>query len=211
MRTVRLLSLFAVFLLLVACGQQASDAPTVPAVQGSTPAPASTSAIADADAGLVLDSAKSKMVGGQLALELVFNRRLAGAQDFDKQLRLTDDKGAKVDGGWALDDDGLTLRFSPVQANKNYQVHVDADLTAAAGPKLATAIDKDIFTGPMQPSVGFASRGSVLPARDTRGLPATMTRYRTFLQPTPTTACVRAGIWIRVGAGAAAKAHRSRM
>src|SRR5690606_16081130 len=35
----------------------------------------------------------------------------------------------------------------------------------------AATVARDVYTGPMQPSVGFASRGSVLPARGTRGLP----------------------------------------
>ncbi len=170
MNHVRISAALILLLLLAACSGKPGHESSVPAVQGSAPAPAASSQQPQ-NAKLTLDSAQSKMAHGRLALELSFDRRLAGAQDFDTLLRLTDDKGTEVKGGWALDEDGKMLRFTPVEANRNYAVHVDAGLTAADGSALASAIDKDVYTGPMQPSVGFASRGSVLPARGTRGLP----------------------------------------
>ncbi|MGB8714836.1 MAG: alpha-2-macroglobulin, partial [Rhodanobacteraceae bacterium] len=173
MRLVRLLSVLATCLMLAACGKPSETGNALPAVQGSTPAPApaATASKPGRPLALTLEAAGSKMHVGRLNLVLTFNQRLAGAQNFDKLLRLNDSKGAQVDGGWALDEDGLSLRFTPIKANVSYQVHVDADLTAADGASLGEAIDKDVYTGPMQPSVGFASRGSVLPARETRGLP----------------------------------------
>ena len=44
-----------------------------------------------------------------------------------------------------------------------------ADLTAADGSKLGNTIEKEVYTGDLDPAVGFASQGSVLPARESRG------------------------------------------
>ena len=171
MCTVRFVTVLVLMVLLAACGHPSGGEASLPAVQGSTPAPTASTRPTEKPAALTLESVQSAMVRGQLALEATFDRRLAGAQDFDKMLRLTDDKGGEVRGGWALDENGKTLRFTPVEANRNYQLHVDAGLSAADGSALAATVARDVYTGPMQPSVGFASRGSVLPARGTRGLP----------------------------------------
>ena len=84
---------------------------------------------------------------------------------------MTGPKGETVSGSWALDEDGKTLRFPYVEADKNYTVRIKADLAAADGKTLGSEVTKEVYTGPMQPAAGFASQGSVLPARETRGLP----------------------------------------
>lgn len=102
---------------------------------------------------------------------LRFSEKLAGAQKFDELIQLTGPKGATVSGSWALDDDGMRLRFPFLDANKNYKLHIKTELSSADGKALKGSVDQEVFTGPMQPAVGFASQGSVLPARDTQGLP----------------------------------------
>src|SRR6185436_8544767 len=102
-------------------------------------------------AGFALEDMKSEMHEGQLAIALNFTQNLAGAQAFDALLRVTGPKGEAVTGSWALDDNGKTLRFPFVQADKNYKVEVDAALSAADGKTLGKKIDKEIYTGPLQP------------------------------------------------------------
>ena len=150
-----------------ACGKRPSS---VPAVQGETPVAAEPAAPAVSDK-FAVSSARAELHQGQLALTLEFPQQLTGTQDFDSLLNVTDSKGATISGSWALDEDGKTLRFPSVEANASYSVRIKGGLSAVDGQTLGSEISKDIFSGPLQPAVGFATQGSVLPARDTRGLP----------------------------------------
>lgn len=109
--------------------------------------------------------------GDELAIALEFSQPLVGTQSFDELLAVADKNGAAVQGSWVLDDGGKILRFPHVEASKDYTVTIKPGLTAAAGDRIAQAITKQVYTGPLDPVVGFASQGSVLPARDSRGLP----------------------------------------
>ena len=104
-----------------------------------------------------------------LALALEFTRPLVGTQDFDNLV--TSRQGRRRKGSWALDDDGKTLRFPFVQADASYTVRIKGELAAVDGTILGTRYRGEGLHRPMQPAVGFASQGSVLPARETRGLP----------------------------------------
>lgn len=106
---------------------------------------------------------------GQLTLALEFSQPLVGTQDFDALLQV--DPKPDNGSGWSLSEDGLTLRYPYVEAARDYQVKVSADLVAADGTRLGQAIDRQVHTGELEPVVGFASQGSVLPARESRGLP----------------------------------------
>lgn len=107
----------------------------------------------------------------ELAIALEFSRPLASTQDFDRLIAVKDEAGAGAEGGWVLDDDAKTLRFPHVQPSRNYVVIVQPGLTAADGSRIGRVLEKKVYTGPLDPVVGFASQGSVLPARETRGLP----------------------------------------
>jgi uncharacterized protein YfaS (alpha-2-macroglobulin family) len=113
--------------------------------------------------------------GGNLAIAVEFSRPLVGSQDFDNLLAVTDDQGAAVNGSWVLagsgDKKNVQLRFPGVEAAKDYEVLVRADLLAADGSRLGQDVKQKVHAGQLQPAVGFASQGSVLPARDSRGLP----------------------------------------
>ncbi|QNN46891.1 alpha-2-macroglobulin family protein [Thermomonas brevis] len=104
-----------------------------------------------------------------LAVAVEFSRPLVGTQDFDKLLVID----AKGDGqsGWALSDDGKTLRFPYVEANQTYTLKISGALNAADGSKLGKDLELKVFTGELDPAVGFASQGSVIPAKESRGLP----------------------------------------
>ncbi|MBN6149328.1 alpha-2-macroglobulin family protein [Xanthomonas sp. AmX2] len=105
-----------------------------------------------------------------LTLALEFSRPLVGTQDFDKLLRFEEKVGTD-ESAWSLSDDGKTLRYPFVEAAKAYTVLISADLLAADGNRLGKPLKQKVYTGELEPAVGFASQGSVLPARESRGLP----------------------------------------
>ena len=161
-----LMPMFVLALLVAGCGR-GRDEP--PAVQGKPPVAAEPATATPAAFGL--DSARAELYQGQLALTLEFNRPLVGTQAFDTLLAVTDAKGAAVEGSWALDEDGTTLRFPYMAADQTYALRIKGDLAATDGSTLGKEVAKDVYTGPMEPAIGFASQGNVLPARETRGLP----------------------------------------
>ena len=162
-----LLLLAVLVLPLAACKPERQG---VPEVQGRAPV-AAEPAKPEPAKGFALVSARAEPWQGQLALSLGFSRPLVGTQAFDTLVAVTGPKGEAIEGSWALDEDGSTLRFPYVQANAHYTVRLKGDLAAADGSTLGAPVTKDVYTGPMEPSVAFASQGNVLPARETRGLP----------------------------------------
>lgn len=108
--------------------------------------------------------------GDGLALAVEFSRPLVGTQDFDTLLRF-EEKVGNADSSWSLSDDGKTLRYPYVEAAREYTLVISPDLLAADGSRLGTEVRQKVFTGALDPAVGFASQGSVLPSRDSRGLP----------------------------------------
>src|SRR4051812_27144468 len=156
-------------LLVAGCNRPADK---VPEVQGKKPVAAEAPPPkAEQPKGFALASANAEQYDGQLALILAFSQPIVGTQAFDTLIAVTGPKGENVQGSWALDEDGKTLRFPYVQADASYTVRIKADLAAVDGKTLGSEVTKEVYTGPMQPNAGFASQGSVLPSRETRGLP----------------------------------------
>jgi len=106
---------------------------------------------------------------GTLAIALEFSQPLVGTQDFDRLLTLAEPVAEP--SGWALSDDGKVLRYPHVKADSHYTVRISGDLVAADGTRLGKDVEEKVYTGELEPVVGFASQGSVLPARESRGLP----------------------------------------
>ncbi|MGP1664456.1 MAG: MG2 domain-containing protein, partial [Rhodanobacter sp.] len=155
-------------LLMAGCsGDPESGKPTL---QG---APAHSASVAHGaqTSDFALASASSEMTQSRTTLVLRFNAALAASQSFDALIGVTGPGGEVVSGSWSLRDDGKTLSFPFVQANTRYAVQLKAGLLAADGRSLGHDVKHDIYSGNLPPAVGFASHGSVLPARGTRGLP----------------------------------------
>lgn len=104
-----------------------------------------------------------------LAIALEFSQPLVGTQDFDKLISFTTSVNDK--SSWKLDDSGKILRFPFVSVNTEYTLTISGKLAAADGSVLGHDVEQKVYTGELDPAVGFASQGSVLPARDSRGLP----------------------------------------
>jgi len=158
----------ALSLLLAACGSHHEG--DKPALQGAPPAAASASGQASA-AHFLLMSGSASVRDGRTQLELVFNAKLAAAQAFDQSIAVNGPTGETVSGSWSLSNDGTTLSFPFVNPNSRYVVEIKPGLLAADGRTLGQALHREIYSGNLPGAVGFASHGSVLPARGTRGLP----------------------------------------
>ena len=104
-----------------------------------------------------------------LAIAVEFSRPLVGTQEFDALLTFAEKVGEG--SSWTLSDDGKVLRYPHVPVNSTVTLRVSGALTAADGSKLGRDQELKVFTGELEPAVGFASQGSVLPAKESRGLP----------------------------------------
>src|SRR3546814_11330578 len=79
---------------------------------------------------------------------------------------------------WSLDDSGKILRYPHVSPNQDFTVKVSGELLAADGTRLGRDVEQRVHTGELDPAVGFASQGSVLPAKESRGLPGVSVHVR---------------------------------
>lgn len=157
----RLAALALVFavLALAGCRREPPEAVPLPAA-----APAEDTAFALASAG-------SEAFEGRPAVVLEFTQRLARGQRFDERVRIVRGDGAEVSGSWALGEDGRTLRFPYLVADTNYKVSIAGEIESADGAALGAGVEREVYTGPLAPIVGFAGQGNVLPAHESRGLP----------------------------------------
>lgn len=156
----------SIFMLFCLAGCQ-GDKNQVPALQGKD----SAIDVRETIIGFGLVSATRSKASDEVAILLQFSQPLAGAQEFDKYIIVKNEKNEVVKGSWVLADNNTNLRFPYVDASQNYTVIIRAGLMAADGKTLGKEIERKVFTGPLEPAVGFASQGSVLPAKQSRGLP----------------------------------------
>ncbi len=148
----------------LAAGCKRNEAGQLPAVSGEA-----IVARRDAVEGFGLVRAWPDQADGALAIALEFSRPLVGTQDFDHLLTFAEPPAEP--SGWTLSEDGTVLRYPHVEADHHYTVRISADLVAADGTRLGEDREEKVYTGELAPVVGFASQGSVLPARESRGLP----------------------------------------
>ncbi len=102
---------------------------------------------------------------------LTFSVPLNPDQDFASTVHLVDKKSGKVDGAQELAPNLKELRLRHLEPNRELLVSVDRGLTALNKATFGIDYEKVITTRDVQPSVGFASRGSLLPGKVVEGLP----------------------------------------
>lgn len=165
--------------LLAACDSStpehtAEKAAAEPAAQVQAPrAPVDTAALAKRYAGRelkVVDISEVQLDGAS-ALSVTFSVPLDPEQPFAERLHLVDKAGGKVDGAWELDDNLMELRLRHLQPKRDLELTIDAGLRGVNDARLASASVSQLRTRDLQPSVGFASQGSLLPSRLAEGLP----------------------------------------
>ena len=154
-------------LLIVILGALAAcSAPTPPA-----PPPVAAVEAIKPDQPFGLQSAIGEEYEGRASVLLRFDRALASTQPFDTRIAVKDANGAVQSGAWILEDDGSKLRFPYLQADQTYSLSLSAELEAADGSTLGKTTEASAYSGNLPPLLGFASQGSVLPARGSDGLP----------------------------------------
>ncbi|MGH8466734.1 MAG: alpha-2-macroglobulin family protein, partial [Pseudomonas sp.] len=175
------LLLACVLALLSACDSSSPEKPatTSTPVQAEQAAPAAkparedTATLAKRYAGRELSvvDVSEVQVDGASALSLTFSVPLDAEQNFAERVHLVDTVKGKVDGAWELSDNGMELRLRHLEPQRKLVLTVDAGLQAVNGKHLAAESVSRLETRDMQATIGFASRGSLLPTRLAEGLP----------------------------------------
>lgn len=172
------LFLAAALALLSACDSSTPGMPVAPsgkpAAQQDAPRPALDKAeLAKRYAGreLTVADASEVQLDGAGTLSVSFSVPLDPEQDFAAKLHLVDKKTGKVDGAWELSDNLMELRLRHLEPRRSLVLSIDPGLRAINGSELAAEYSTTLDTRDLQPSVGFASRGSLLPTRLAEGLP----------------------------------------
>lgn len=151
----------------------ASPSPSPSSSLATEPEPAQRDKLTAQTAGKtlsILDVSELQLDGAN-ALVLTFSIPLDPEQDFARVVHLVDKKSGKVDGSWELAPNQKELRLRHLEPQRELVVSVDRSLKALNKATLDVDWQKDIVTRDIQPTVGFASRGSLLPTRVVPGLP----------------------------------------
>jgi len=174
------LLLACVLALLSACDSSAPDKPapapaSTPAQtqEAAKPAREDAATLAKRYAGRELSvvDVSEVQVDGASALSLSFSVPLDAQQNFADRVHLVDTVKGKVDGAWELSDNGMELRLRHLEPQRKLVLTIDAGLQAVNGERLAAESVSRLETRDMQATIGFASRGSLLPTRLAEGLP----------------------------------------
>ncbi|MCU1723969.1 alpha-2-macroglobulin family protein [Pseudomonas sp. 5P_5.1_Bac1] len=164
--------------LLSACDSSSVDKPA-PAEKAAATAPAATpttvdvAALAQRYAGRELNvvDVSEVQLDGASALSVTFSAPLDADQPFAERLHLVDTVKGKVDGAWELSNNRMELRLRHLEPKRKLVLTIDAGLLSVNGQRLAGEYVSRLETRDMEPSIGFASRGSLLPTRLAEGLP----------------------------------------
>jgi uncharacterized protein YfaS (alpha-2-macroglobulin family) len=114
----------------------------------------------------VVDVSEVQLEGAS-ALSVSLSVPLDPEQNFAERLHLVDSKSGKLDGAWELADNLMELRLRHLPPRRKLVLTVDAGLRAVNGQALAAEHVSRLQTRDLQASVGFASRGSLLPLSTT--------------------------------------------
>ena len=162
--------------LLGGCDSSTSEKPVEPA-----PPVAATAAAANVDLPalakryegreLTVADASEIQLDGASTLSVTFTAPLDPKQNFADKVHLVDSTRGTLDGAWELSDNLMELRFRHLEPKRKLVLTVDAGLLSVNQGTLASAYSSSLETRDLQPTVGFASRGSLLPTRLAEGLP----------------------------------------
>ncbi|NMY72898.1 alpha-2-macroglobulin [Pseudomonas sp. WS 5071] len=162
--------------LLSACDASSTASPPAPSAAVGTQAAKpvqDVKALAQRYAGRELSvvDVSEVQVDGASTLSVSFSVPLDPDQSFAEKLHLVDAKSGKVDGAWELSDNLMELRLRHLEPQRKLILTVDPGLRAVNDAKLAAEYVSRLETRDLQPTVGFASRGTLLPTRLAEGLP----------------------------------------
>lgn len=118
----------------------------------------------------VIDVSEVQLDGAS-TLVATFSVSLDEQQNVNQYAHVTDSKNGALEGGWELSPNRKELRFRHLEPARELKVRIDSGIKAANGAVLENSTEQALTTRDIQPMVGFASRGSLLPTRITTGLP----------------------------------------
>ncbi|CDG20754.1 Uncharacterized lipoprotein yfhM [Xenorhabdus poinarii G6] len=124
-----------------------------------------------ADKDVTILDASELQLDGASAMVVTFSAPLDPNQDFSQKMHLVDVKSGKLDGAWELSNDQVSLRLRHLLPSRKLRLTVDEGIKGSNKRQLMTGYQKDIETAPITPTVGFASKGFLLPSQATEGLP----------------------------------------
>lgn len=118
----------------------------------------------------VLDASELQRDGAS-TMVVTFSVPLDPDQKFDDVIRLVDTKKGKLEGAWELSDNLMELRFRHLPPSTELNLTIDAQIKGINERKLVEPFSQKFTTEEIYPSVGFTSKGSLLPLEATEGLP----------------------------------------
>jgi uncharacterized protein YfaS (alpha-2-macroglobulin family) len=165
--------------LLGGCDSSTAEKPVEPSPPVAAAATAKPGAVVDLPAlakryegrELTVADASEIQLDGASTLSLTFSAPLDPQQNFADKVHLVDSTRGKLDGAWELSDNLMELRFRHLEPKRKLVLTVDAGLLSVNRTTLAASYNSRLETQDLQPTVGFASRGSLLPTRLAEGLP----------------------------------------
>ena len=167
----QLLRIFVAFLLvsfLSACDKEQEPAPAQqPASVVTTQDPARF-----AGQPLVLVDVSEQQINGAATLVLSFSVPLAQGQEFASYITVTDTgAGQLLEPAWVISTDAMELRLRHLPPGRQLHIEVQSGLQAITGVSLQQDLRRTLTTRTMQPMLGFAGNGSLLPIGLAQGLP----------------------------------------
>ncbi|MDX7999806.1 alpha-2-macroglobulin family protein [Xenorhabdus sp. Reich] len=118
----------------------------------------------------ILDASELQLDGAS-AMVVTFSIPLDPDQDFSQKVHLVDVKSGKLDGAWELSNNQMELRLRHLRPARELRLTVDEGVKGINERRLAGTYEKKFVTAPITPSVGFASKGFLLPSKIAEGLP----------------------------------------
>ncbi len=119
----------------------------------------------------VVDASEVEYQGASSIL-LSFSVPLKSGQSYNNLISLVDTKKGKIDGAWEPTEDGFGLRMRHIEPNRVLKLSVN-NVLGVNDAKQQAEFEQTIKTRNLQPTVGFASSGSLLPTEIIAGLPVT--------------------------------------
>lgn len=104
------------------------------------------------------------------ALAISFSQDLVINKDMNPFITLTSE-GKKVEGSWIMANEPRRLYFTNIQPRTKYRIQIRPGVVAKSDLPLRKPVDITLTTRNIKPAFDFASRGSILPAKLTSGLP----------------------------------------
>ncbi|TWR90915.1 alpha-2-macroglobulin family protein [Pseudomonas saxonica] len=157
--------------LLSACDSSSSGTSDTPTAKAQPVADVKVLAERYAGRELSVVDVSEVQLDGASTLSVSFSVPLDPQQNLTDKLHLVDAKTGKIDGAWELSNNLMELRLRHIEPQRKLILTVDPGLRAVNGATLAAEYTARLETRDLQPTVGFASRGSVLPTRLAEGLP----------------------------------------